>query len=228
MLLAYGGAKAGLVTWLPVALVRTVRLLARRRVDLVLCGDALVYAVLGPFLRAFRVRHAAMVMGLDLTYGNPLYQAVVHPLLRRAPHVIAISEATAAAARALGIPADRVTVVRLGVQAPAAGPDRRSARRQVGTSIGVDGDAIILLTLGRLVRRKGARWFVDEVLPRLPNHVVYIVAGEGEEFEPIRAAAAAAGVARPGPSPRASRRRRPRGVDAGRRSLRPTQHPGRR
>ena len=194
-LIAYGGENRGLAAWLPVAVVRTMRLIARREVDLVLCGDAAMYAVLVPFLRAFRVHHAAMVMGLDLTYGNPVYQAVVHPLLRRAPRVIAISEATAAAARALGIPADRVTVVRLGVQAPGAGPERRVARRQVGATIGVDDDAVILLTLGRLVRRKGARWFVEEVLPRLPEHVVYVLAGDGEELEPVRQAAAAGGVA---------------------------------
>lgn len=194
LLLAHGGSNRGLPRWLPLAIVRTASLLARRKVDLVLCGDAAMYAVLVPVLRAFRVRHAAMVMGLDLTYGNPVYRAVVHPLLRRAPRVIAISEATAAAARDLGIPADRVTVVRLGVQTPSEMPDRPTARRQVAAMIGVGDDAVVLLTLGRLVRRKGARWFVEEVLPRLPPEVVYVLAGDGDEREPVRQAADRAGV----------------------------------
>ena len=195
VLLAYGGSNRGLPRWLPFAVLRTASLLARRKIDLVLCGDALMYAVLTPILRAFRVRHAAMVMGLDLTYGNRIYRAVVHPLLRRAPAVLAISEATAEAARELGIPADRVSVVRLGVQTPDASPDRRTARRLVGELIGVGEDAVVLLTLGRLVRRKGARWFVGEVMPRLPAKVVYVLAGDGDELEPVQRAAVRAGTA---------------------------------
>ena len=195
VLLAHGGSNRGLATFLPVAVARTAVLLARRRVGYVLCGDAAMYAVLAPVLRVCRVRHAAMVMGLDLTYGNPVYRAVVHPLLRRAPCVIAISEATAETARAFGIPADRVAVIRLGVESPdVAGPDRETARRRIGARIGVAEDAVVLLTLGRLVRRKGARWFVEGVLPRLPAEVVYVLAGDGEEFEPVRQAAERAGV----------------------------------
>lgn len=195
VLIAHGGSNRGLPRWLPLAILRTAALLARRKIDFVLCGDAATYAVLVPLLRVFRMPHAAMVMGLDLTYANPVYRALVHPLLRRAPQVIAISEATAAAARNLGIPADRVMVIRLGVQAPdEPGPDHQTARRHLGARFDVDDDAVVLLTLGRLVRRKGARWFVESVMPRLPRSVVYVLAGDGEELEPIRRAAVRVGV----------------------------------
>jgi len=196
VLIAHGGSNRGLPVWLPRAIAGTAARLVRRDVGFVLCGDAVMYAVLVPLLRLFRVRHAAMVMGLDLTYANPAYRAVVHPLLRRAPIVIAISEATASAARDLGIPADRITVVRLGVALPdEGGPTRETAREEVGKRVAVDRDAVVLLTLGRLVRRKGARWFVAEVLPRLPDNVVYVIAGDGEEAGPVRDAAERAGVA---------------------------------
>jgi glycosyltransferase involved in cell wall biosynthesis len=46
----------------------------------------------------------------------------------------------------------------------------------------------LLLTVGRLVKRKGVLWFVEEVVPRLGDDFVYIVVGVGPELGAIRAA----------------------------------------
>ena len=194
-LMAYGGKNRGLIWWMPTALVRLAAAVAARRVEVVLTGDALMYAVASPLLRLFRVRHATMIMGLDVTYENRLYRAVVHPSLRRAEAVMAISAATAAQAEEFGVPRDRITVLRLGVQAPpAAGADKALARAELHKRLELaDGD-VVLLTLGRLVTRKGAAWFVEFVLPRVPAHVHYVLAGDGPEAERIAAAARSAAV----------------------------------
>ena len=52
----------------------------------------------------------------------------------------------------------------------------------------------VILSVGRLVKRKGFAWFAMSVLPRLPQGAVYIVIGEGKEMNSIQAAASAAGV----------------------------------
>ena len=65
---------------------------------------------------------------------------------------------------------------------------RKECRRELARRFAASDETVFLLTLGRLVRRKGARWFVDHVLPQLPTNVHYIVAGEGPEAEPLRAA----------------------------------------
>ena len=195
ILIAYGGANRGLPWWIPTALVRLTSILLRRRAELVLTGDALMYAVAHPLLRLFRVRHATMIMGLDVTYQNRLYRAVVLPALRRAENVVAISEATAEQARGLGVPADRLTVLRLGVDAPdisAKERDAASADLRQRLALG-DRDAV-LLTLGRLVPRKGAAWFVEQVLPRLPGHVHYVLAGDGPDADRIESLARTAHV----------------------------------
>ncbi|HEX5494853.1 MAG TPA: glycosyltransferase family 4 protein [Mycobacteriales bacterium] len=194
-LVAHGGSNRQLPRWLPAAVARVVWLVARRRCDVVLTGDALMYAVLYPILRIARVRSATMVMGLDLTYQNRAYRAVVHRALRRAPCVIAISAATAEVAGSFGVRPDRVRVVRLGVAAPpVTAEDRVSAAEDLRRRYGLPDDAVVLLTLGRLVRRKGGAWFARHVLAGLPDGVHYLVAGDGPEREPIAAAAAAAGV----------------------------------
>ena len=44
----------------------------------------------------------------------------------------------------------------------------------------------ILLSCGRLVKRKGVNWFIKNVMPGLADNVIYIIAGTGPEKENIR------------------------------------------
>lgn len=195
VLIAHGGSNRGLLWWLPVAWLRVAGLVLRRRVGLVLVGDAPTFAALLPVLAVSRVPSAVMVMGLDVTYDNPVYRAVVPRALRRAGSVIAISQATRDATIAAGVPEPQVAVLRLGVAPPAPSASREESRERVVEALGLGPDHVLLLTLGRLVRRKGVRWLVAEVLPGLPEHVHYVIAGDGPESEQIRAAAQDAGVA---------------------------------
>lgn len=193
--ISHGGANQALVWWVPLAVLRLVGLVLRGRVESVLLGDALMNAICSPLLKVLRIEHGTMVMGLDVTYQNPAYRRVVHPWLRRSSRVIAISSATADAVIAIGTPADRVSVLRLGVQAPVVTTeDREAARRELARELSLT-DELIVLTLGRLVRRKGVLWFVSEVLPSLPTNVHHVIAGSGEDRDLIQAAAQAGGVA---------------------------------
>jgi glycosyltransferase involved in cell wall biosynthesis len=195
VLVAHSGSRRALPLWVPRALARTARLLGAGRVDLVLTGDALMCAAVRPLLRLRRAPSATLVHGLDLTWDNRFYRALVHPAVRRADVVLANSEATAAVARGLGVAPERVQVLRLGVDAPdVTAAQRLDARRELNARLGTAEDDVVLLTLGRLVRRKGVVWFLREVLPRLPGHVTYVVAGDGEEAGPAREAVAALGL----------------------------------
>ena len=146
-----------------------------------------MWALARPLLRALRVPSATMVIGLDLTYDHAVYRAVVPRALRRAERVIAISEATAGVARGLGVASERIHVVLLGVDAPEVDRAARlEARNELAARLALrDGD-VLVLTLGRLVKRKGVAWFLENVLPRLPTETVYIVAGAGPEEDRLR------------------------------------------
>lgn len=193
-LVSHGGSSRGLPLFMVRAVVRTVRLTVTRQVDTVVTGDVVMFLVLSPLLRLLRVRHATMAMGKDVVWDQPLYRRVVARQLPKAPLVLAISEATAQAVREAGVAASRVRVVRLGVEVPDPPDDGRSASRaELTTWLGLEGEPVILLALGRLVRRKGVAWFVREVLPRLDGDLVYLVAGAGEDEEAVRSAVAASG-----------------------------------
>ena len=107
-----------------------------------------------------------MIHGTDVTYPNRIYRMIVHPALRRAPLVIANSQATAEEAIAIGVRRERVSVVRLGVAAP---PTSQQSRQEAADSLrrqfDIGDDQVILVTLGRLVRRKGVVWFVGNCWP---------------------------------------------------------------
>ena len=193
-LVAHGGTARGLPLFVLRAAVSTFRLVVTHRVDMVITGDVVMYLVLSPLLRLLRVRHATMAMGKDVVWAQPVYRRLVAWRLPRAPHVLAISEATAQAVIAVGVPAGHVSVVGLGVGVPdVSDPDRAARRHELMRALGVEGDPVILLALGRLVRRKGVEWFVREVLPRLEGDLLYVVAGAGEEEAAIRAAVVESG-----------------------------------
>lgn len=194
LLVAHGGSNLAALPWLPRALWRTARAVRRGEVDTVLCGDVVMYLLARPLLR--RTDHVVFAHGKDITYPLAGYRHLVRRYLPTAPFVLANSAATAEQALAVGVPPERVQVLRLGVPPPVPAVDvalREAARGRLQDH-GLPDGAVVLVTVGRLVRRKGVLWFVDQVMPRLPGHYVLLVAGDGADAGPIAAAAAEYGL----------------------------------
>lgn len=162
----------GLPLFLPWALLRLGWGLLRGRVRVLLLGDP-VLALLAAPARWAGVPVAAVVHGLDIRYPHPAYQAY----LRRCFHGridlhFCISRYVRDELVRAGADPARCALVHPGVaaaDAPAVEAPAQPPR---------------LLILGRLVRRKGALWFVEQVMPRLretaPDAVVDIV-GDGPD-----------------------------------------------
>ena len=62
-----------------------------------------------------------------------------------------------------------------------ADPDEIFTHHELETLIGKEVKGHILLTIGRLVKRKGVAWFIDNVVGTLNENIVYIIAGAGKE-----------------------------------------------
>jgi glycosyltransferase involved in cell wall biosynthesis len=178
---------------LPFFLIQAaLRLAARaRRYDAIHFGDGLLACLL-PVVRLFsRTPVTITVHGLDVTFSHPLYRVAVLPWLRRADKVICISRNTRTLCLERGLSAERIVVIpngiarkhcaSVGVSRPAALPSAIDETK-------------ILLTVGRLVRRKGHEWFVRNVMRRLDVDFVYVVAGDGPERPRIDQAVAELGL----------------------------------
>ncbi|MEO7433201.1 MAG: glycosyltransferase family 4 protein [Dokdonella sp.] len=152
--------------------------LARRwRPDLVLAGSGLTAPLAVLAAKACGAKAAVYVHGLDLTVQQAVYRSVWLPAIRRMDMVIANSQATRKLAIDAGVAAGRIGIVHPGVDLQTIDPDPQiaadfRARHQLGQHP-------VLLSVGRLSRRKGMREFVADVLPQIvaarPNVMLLIV-----------------------------------------------------
>jgi phosphatidylinositol alpha-1,6-mannosyltransferase len=174
-----------LVWFLPYVIARLA--LTAHRYDVIHLGDALLCSA-GFLPRLFGKKVAISVHGLDLTFRPRVYQAYLR-LFMRADAFIANSESTRELAEARGLHPTRT--ITIGV------PERyfgvtRAKHRDAELEQRRNG-RVALVTVGRLVPRKGAAWFVRNVLPRLPN-ALYVIIGVGADQSTIVEAAAAGGT----------------------------------
>jgi phosphatidyl-myo-inositol dimannoside synthase len=177
---------------------RLPEVVRRERIDAVLFSSMVTAALALPVARRVRERGvvtAAIPVGRDVTLPLAPYQRLVPRIFRTLDLVFPISRATAHECETRGARPDQIRIVPCGVEparfhaAHSHGEARRRLER-VAADAGspLPPDAVLLLAVGRHDERKGFRWFVEQVIPRLPAHVQFWLAGEGPETPAIRAA----------------------------------------
>ncbi|HWZ90886.1 MAG TPA: glycosyltransferase family 4 protein, partial [Polyangiaceae bacterium] len=184
-IIALGRSQKHLIWFLPYVIARVA--LTASRYDVIHLGDPLLCAA-GFVPRLLRRKVAITVHGLDLTFPARIYQSYLK-LFLRAEMFIAISDSTRRLAVARGL--EPVRVITIGV------PERYLAlKRAPNSDWELDqkrAGRVVLVTVGRLVRRKGVAWFVRHVLPQLSN-VLYVVIGVGPDQDEILRAASDTGT----------------------------------
>jgi phosphatidylinositol alpha-1,6-mannosyltransferase len=168
----------------------------REAVDVVLFSSMVTAALAVPLqglLRRHGVRAAAIVHGLDVTTPFPPYQWFVPRVFDALDAVLPVSRATRQACLDRDAPPDILRVVPNGIdpdrfrRAKRREPARRALEQDVGAPAPpAPPDALLLCSVGRQVRRKGTAWFVDAVMPLLPDDVHYWIAGDGPQSSAIR------------------------------------------
>ncbi len=160
--------------------------------------SALPLLIAGPALKKKGIRLAAIAHGLDVTDPNPLYQRAVRRLCGLLDAVMPVSRATGEQLVERGLPRERVHVVPNAVDLDRF--EGVAASRMEAASLDIAGapplpeDAFLLVTVGRQVRRKGFAWFIENVMPKLPDRVVFWLAGDGPDRENIQVAIERAGL----------------------------------
>jgi phosphatidyl-myo-inositol dimannoside synthase len=192
------GYMAGLLARIPAAV-------RREGIDVVLFSS-MVTASLAVALRPAIRRHgavaAAIPVGRDVTLPTPPYQWLVPRIFRSLDAVFPISRATGRECLRRRLAPHRMHVVPCGVDGELfrAPRDRLAARHALLAAIGetpetIPDDALLLCSVGRHQERKGFHWFADQVMPRLPRDVHYLVTGAGPMTPRIREAVERRGLA---------------------------------
>lgn len=190
-----------IATSLPVA----VAWARRWRPDVVLAGSGLMAPAAVAAARAAGAVAAVYLHGLDIIAPHWLYRTAWLPCIRRCERVLVNSRNTRQLAIECGVDAGRIHVVHPGVEPPALDP---GARARFRSRHGLEPDAPVLLSVGRLTTRKGLAEFVARCLPsilaRQPRARLVIVGdeatdalhpGSGSGIDRIRTVAREAGVA---------------------------------
>jgi len=181
-------SKIHLFWFLPYCFFKALLIIRKCHIDTIHLCDAFL-SPLGLLLKSMTGKNVTTsAHGLDITFPNRFYQTIVPKCVSRLDMAICVSRSTRDECIKRGIARQKCRVIPNGVtpsdfiltQSP--NEARLILENILGTTFL---NKKILLTVGRLVNRKGVLWFVEAVMPRLDNAYLYIVAGDGPEYPSI-------------------------------------------
>ncbi len=193
------------IGWLFTTYRQIRRKAERGEIDAVLFSSmvpAALATVLRRTLEPRGIPMAAIAHGRDVTQPGPYQLLLVRRILAALDAVLPVSRATGAECVKRGFPEHKLRVIPNGVDTGRFVPrtDLGTRRRALADALGdaapaLPDEALLLCSVGRQVPRKGFAWFVEEVMPLLPDDVHYWLAGAGPEADAIADAAQRQGVA---------------------------------
>jgi phosphatidylinositol alpha-1,6-mannosyltransferase len=149
----------------------------RNRPDAMLCVSVVPGLPAVVLSRWFGVPVVILAHGSDVLHKGFLYQRAIRWVLRRADAIAANSRQTRRFMTDAGFDGDRIEVIYPGVRVEdftrAPDPNLGEAGLTVGRKV--------ILTVGRLIRRKGVLPFVEQAMPELVKRhpdVLYLVVGD--------------------------------------------------
>lgn len=173
--------KKFLPIWLPYATLRI--LFTFWKYDAILFGDGVLAPLGMPVkLLSSRTKVFSIVHGLDITFAQKkslfgkVYRAVNIPSLARLNRLIMVGNQTIQEAAKAGINRERCVFIPNGVfLADLFEPHSREELEKV---LRMElKDKKVILRIGRYVKHKGVEWFIRNVMPKLPEEVVFVAAG---------------------------------------------------
>jgi len=163
-------------SFLVMALLKGWRSAGKGSFDIVLGGSGLVAPVTALLSRIAKARSVIFVHGLDLVVDNWVYQKFFVPFLRRHDRVVANSQNTRRIAIDKGCQSSQVLVVHPGSRIPPESVLNDAA--SIRTRLGLENRKIVL-SVGRMVRRKGLAEFLENAWPRImamqPDAILLVV-----------------------------------------------------
>lgn len=178
-----------LIWFLPYSFFKAFSLIRRYSIPSVHLCDGLL-APVGLLLRLLTGANVTVTIhGLDVTYKNQFYQLLIPWCITRLDAVICVSRSTRDECVRRHIPRSSCKVIPNGIRTDQlyVRRSRNELHRRFENLTGVSlKNKRVLFTIGRLVKRKGVAWFVENVMPRLEDSCLYVVAGEGAERRAIQ------------------------------------------
>ena len=188
--LSWGGSKKALIFILPYFFIKSCWIVARNNIEVIHAQDGVVSIFATLVGKLFKKPVVVVIHGLDVTYNNGLYQYLIRHSLKRAERIICISQAAKDEVVKRGINSSNVVVIPLGMTDELF--DKTILKKQINeVVIDLPENPKILLSVGRLVKRKGIVWFLNNVMTDIIQKepsCILVVCGKGPEKEEIEKA----------------------------------------
>jgi phosphatidylinositol alpha-1,6-mannosyltransferase len=180
-IIANGHGKWWLPVFVPITFLRAFFLMTT--CDACLLGNG----VLSPLAVALKFFHPkkkffCVVHGLDITFANKdgllsrIYRSINIPSLAKLDKLFMVGNFTIEEATKIGIPQKKCVFIPNGV--PIENLKKEFAREDLSTLWGANTkDKKVIFRLGRFVPHKGTAWFIEHIMPRLPEDVIMIATG---------------------------------------------------
>ena len=161
-------------------------------------ADVILFSSMVTAGLAWAIRHRVSVPmvtinhGRDVTLPVGIYQWFVPKVFDALDGVISVSRATRDECIKRGMAAEKGVALPNGFDLDRLGnfPDKQESRNRLQRNFHIPLDQkLMLLTVGRKVKRKGHEWFIREVMPQLDDRVVYVTVGDGPQYDNIEEAA---------------------------------------
>jgi glycosyltransferase involved in cell wall biosynthesis len=183
ILLKWSGSKKWLFLVLPYFFLRAAWILSTRKIDTVYLNEGFL-SVIGNPLRLWGVPVVASINGLDITFKNKIYQFFVPKQIGALDSLICISRSTKDECLKRGIAEEKISIIPVGFQDDIVlSEDKKVLRARLSSLLGMDiAGKKMIISVSRLVERKGVHWFVEKVVPLLIAgglDFVYVIAGKG-------------------------------------------------
>ncbi|MBI3486020.1 glycosyltransferase family 4 protein [Candidatus Daviesbacteria bacterium] len=179
-LITWGKSQKYLLLVIVIFLIKSLYLIPTKKITHVHLGDALL-SPLGLLIKVlFKIKVTTTICGLDMTYKLSLYQFIIPKCVKRLDKIIPISDSTLEECIKRGVPREKCKVIHCGVYPKEF--QLKTRRRDLEKIINrkLDGKKVII-TVGRLVQRKGVFWFIENVFSKLDKQFVYLIIGEGSD-----------------------------------------------
>lgn len=182
--IAWGGSQFYLPVFLPVAIIKAFVKIPTKKITHVHLGDALLSPIGLMLKNIFGVKVSVSVHGLDVTFKPWFYQKVIAYCLPKLDKIICVSKATLKECLKRGVPKEKCEVIPNGIYPEKYRLD--TSKSELENVIGLTlKNQKILVTVGRLIPRKGVYWFIKNVFPKLDKSYIYLIVGDGPEKQRI-------------------------------------------
>src|SRR3989338_3146233 len=172
--------------WLP-AIFKLNQAVKKNKIDHIIIGQILPLGLVGLIgNKIFKTKYSVVLHGMDISFAAKVWRIriLTKIILNRAQSIICSNSYAAKLASRLFLKnkLDKITVVNPGAENYPA--DNELISQKIKQQYNLE-NKIILLSVGRLIKRKGFDKVIEalpKVLEKIPN-LIYVILGNGEERE---------------------------------------------